>query len=251
MKVITLNTWGGRGGLPNLLAFFKKHQDVDVFCLQEVWNGGEEMVGVVAGGSPLVGVSTTLLSDIASVLPNHTHYFRPIFQDFYGVTLFIRSDHKVLEEGEIFVYKERGFFLPEEKGNHARNLQFAHIETDKGVRTVMNIHGLWNGNRKVDDPDRLKQSDNIAEFLCRLPNPYVLGGDLNLYPETESIAKIEACGTRNLVKEYNVTSTRTSLYKKEEKFADYIFVSNDIQVKDFKVLPDEVSDHAPLYLEFE
>jgi hypothetical protein len=46
----------------------------------------------------------------------------------------------------------------------------------------------------------------------------------------------------NLVKDYNVTSTRSSHYPKEEKFADYIFVSKDIEVKDFKVLPDEVND---------
>lgn len=251
MKLITLNTWGGRGGLDALLAFFKKHEDTDVFCLQEIWNGGEEMIGVTAGGSPLVGVSTTLLTDIASVLPNHTFYFRPIFQDYYGVALFVKNTISVLEEGETYVYKEKGFFVPEEKGNHARNVQYAHLATEHGIRTVMNIHGLWNGNRKIDDPDRLEQSDRIAKFLCATAHPYVLAGDFNLYPDTKSIEKIEACGTRNLVKEYNVTSTRTSLYKKDEKFADYIFTSDGITVHDFKVLPDEVSDHAPLYVEFE
>lgn len=27
MRIISLNTWGGRGGKENLLAFFKKHAD--------------------------------------------------------------------------------------------------------------------------------------------------------------------------------------------------------------------------------
>ena len=54
---------------------------------------------------------------------------------------------------------------------------------------------------------------------------------------------------RNLIKEYGITSTRTSFYEKENKFADHAFVSSDIEVVDFKVLPDEVSDHAALYLE--
>ena len=49
MKVISLNTWGGRGGLDGLLDFFTRHRDVDVFCLQEVWDGNEDMVGVVTG----------------------------------------------------------------------------------------------------------------------------------------------------------------------------------------------------------
>lgn len=251
MKVITLNTWGGRGGLENLLSFFKKHQDVDVFCLQEVWNGGEKMVGVVAGGSPLVGVSTTLLNDIAEALPDHRHFFRSYLEDFYGIATFVRKDIEVLEEGERYVYKEKGFVLPEEKGNHARSVQYVKIKTPRGERVVMNIHALWNGNRKVDDPDRLLQSDKLAEFVCEFTAPYVLAGDFNLFPDTESIKRIERCGTRNLITEYKVTSTRTSLYKKDEPYADYIFTSTGIDVKEFKVLPDVVSDHAPLFLEFE
>jgi len=35
-----------------------------------------------------------------------------------------------------------------------------------------------------------------------------------------------------------------------EKFADYALLRGEINVKDFKVLLDEVFDHSPLYLEF-
>lgn len=56
----------------------------------------------------------------------------------------------------------------------------------------------------------------------------------------------EDAGMRNLIKEYGVTSTRTSHYTKDEKFADYAFITQGIKVKDFKVLPDEFSDHTPL-----
>ena len=37
MKIIYLNTWGGRVTEP-LKKFFESNQDVDVFCLQEVWH---------------------------------------------------------------------------------------------------------------------------------------------------------------------------------------------------------------------
>jgi endonuclease/exonuclease/phosphatase family metal-dependent hydrolase len=60
---------------------------------------------------------------------------------------------------------------------------------------------------------------------------------------------IEQTGLINLIKKYNITSTRTSIYTKPDKYADYVLVSPNIEVIDFKVLPDEVSDHAPLYLE--
>ena len=37
MKIITLNTWGGRAGEERLLDFFNTHKDdTDIFCLQEI-----------------------------------------------------------------------------------------------------------------------------------------------------------------------------------------------------------------------
>ena len=56
---------------------------------------------------------------------------------------------------------------------------------------------------------------------------------------------------RNLTREYAVTSTRSSHYSKNGKFADYIFTSADVRVLDFHVLEDEVSDHLPLLLEID
>ena len=76
-------------------------------------------------------------------------------------------------------------------------------------------------------------------------------GDFNLLPDTESIKILESSGLRSLIKEYNITSTRTSFYTKPAKYADYILVTPGIEVKDFKVLTDEVSDHSPLFLEIE
>ena len=55
---------------------------------------------------------------------------------------------------------------------------------------------------------------------------------------------------RNLVSEFNITSTRTPLYDKAEPYADYVFVSSGVEVNVFSVLDAVVSDHAPLYLEF-
>ena len=51
--------------------------------------------------------------------------------------------------------------------------------------------------------------------------------------------------------ESGVTSTRTRLYARPEKLADYVLVSDGVAVRDFRVLPDEVSDHAPLMLGFD
>jgi exonuclease III len=250
MKLISLNVWGGVAGKEKLLDFFKSHNDVDIFCLQEVWNGGHEMIGRKAGGRPLSEIAHWLLTDISATLKDHAVYFRPQFKDYFGLTMFIKKNIVVRKEGELFVYKDRGYFSEEDIGNHSRNIQYVSIDSNDGVRAVAHVHGLWNGQGKGDSPDRLLQSDNIVRFLNSVGSPYIFCGDLNLLPETESLKKIEAVGMRNLIAEFGITSTRSSLYTKPLRFADYMFVSNGIEVKDFKVLPDEVSDHLALYLEF-
>lgn len=83
----------------------------------------------------------------------------------------------------------------------------------------------------------------------------VLCGDFNLLPQTKSIAMLEG-RMRNLIKEYNIKTTRSKLNPyhgtpTEQHFADYVFVSEDIKVLDFKVPEAEVSDHLPMILEFE
>ena len=94
----------------------------------------------------------------------------------------------------------------------------------------------------------INQSKAISDFVLKQGGDIILCGDFNLLPDTESIAILEKFDLKNLIKEYDIKSTRTSLYKKPLQFADYVFVSKGINVLDFKVLPDEVSDHSPLFL---
>ncbi len=254
MKLISLNTWGGRAGLEGLLAFIQKHRDADIFCFQEMWNGGEDFFGRPEGQKIIVdeqGVHPRLLQDIEKILPEHQSFFRPHYYDFYGLGLCIKRTLPLVEEGELFVYKERGYVHAERYGNHARNIQYVTFGTARGKRTVINFHGLWNGGGKTDTEDRLRQSDNIIAFIKTIGHPVILCGDFNLLPETQSIKKLEAAGLRNLIIEYGVTSTRTKLYTKEHRFADYVMVSEGITVTDFRVLPDEVSDHNAMLVEFE
>ena len=42
-----------------------------------------------------------------------------------------------------------------------------------------------------------------------------------------------------------------SLLKNRPEIVDYVIVSPEVEVENFKVLNEEVSDHLPLYLEFE
>jgi len=254
MRLISLNTWGGRAGKDKLLAFFESHKDMDVFCLQEIWSAPyEHLEGHSAGGLSIdhSNIMVYGMQEISTLLDSHTAYFKPHHLNNYGLMMLIKKDLDVISEGDVFVYKDRGHIPEGDVGFHARNVQFATIATKNGNRSILNFHGLWNGGGKGDSEDRLLQSDRIIQFMKTLSNPYVMSGDFNLLPDTQSIKKLEDFGLRNLIKEHNITSTRTSLYPKAEKFADYTLTSKKIIIEDFKVLTDEVSDHSPLYLEFE
>jgi len=222
VKLITLNTWGGRAGKEPLLDFFRKYKDVDVFCLQE----------------------------ISEILGDHQSYFRPLVLNDYGLQMLVKNNFTVKEEGELFIYKYKGFIAEEDIGDHGRPLQYVTLDLPKGPLTIINLHGAWiKGKNKVDTEERINQSKKIVEFVSGLPNGFILCGDFNLLPNTESMAVLEKAGMRNLIKEYSITSTRTSFYEGPEKYADYIFVSKGLEVKEFKVLPEEVSDHSALLLE--
>lgn len=251
MKLISLNTWGGRAGKENLLKFFDKYRDVDIFCLQEIWAAPYEDLTYDHNGFSIDNnYSKFYIQEITDLLTTHTAYFRAQYFDYWGLMILIKKDIDIILEGDVFVHKEKNY-IPEGFGLFARNIQFATIKTPSGNRSIINFHGLWNGKGKGDSEDRLLQSDRIMEFIQTLDNPYIVAGDFNLLPDTQSIKKFEDLGLNNLIKDYNITSTGTSFYTKPEKFADYIFATKDIIIKDFRVLPDEVSDHSALYLEFE
>lgn len=253
MKVITLNTWGGLAGKEGILAFFEAYKDTtDIFCLQEIWSAPyKELEDDLVGGRRLKNDQVMVygMQEISATLPDHVGYFRPHLKEHYGLMMLVNKNILVQNEGERFVYKERGFVGEDDIGNHARNIQYADLRTDSGPLTVINLHGLWTGKGKTDTEDRILQSKNIVDFISGVKGEVILCGDFNLLPDTESIKIIEDAGLRNLIKEYGVTSTRTSHYTKPEKYADYVFVSGGVEVKDFQVLPDEVSDHNALFLE--
>jgi hypothetical protein len=149
MKVVILNTWGGRAGKESLLSFFKKYKNnVDVFCLQEMWSGTNSVHdGSIASGRKICDgkIMTHGVQDISKVLNEHVGYFRPHFLNNYGLMIFVKKDIEVLEEGDIFVHKDRADVLkiPEgDVGHHARNLQYIKINFKGLPLVITNFHGL-------------------------------------------------------------------------------------------------------------
>jgi endonuclease/exonuclease/phosphatase family metal-dependent hydrolase len=240
MQLITLNIWGGHLRDP-LLDFIGSHRDIDIFCLQEVYHNASKKIS-----NDDKKVHLNIFSDLKALLPEHHALFCPAI-DNYGIAMFLRKDIDLITDGILDIYHNPHH--PGSGPSHSRTLQWLKCLIDSQAYCILNVHGLWNGKGKADCPERILQSQKIREFLTTVESPKILCGDFNLRPDTESIKILEE-GMNNLIQMYKVDTTRTRHYGKEEKFADYIFTSPEIVVNRFEVLNDEVSDHAPLLLDF-
>ena len=251
MKLITLNIWGGQVYEP-LTGFIKEQSNfVDIFCFQEVFN---KIVGksIPLAEKYLPQARPKIYSEIQEILSGYKGYLAPA-QDQFGLATFVRENINVIETGDFFVFKERDSWVLGTANTLGRNVQYVKFKINGKDFLIANLHGIWTGKGKDDTAERIIQSEKIRDFFKNQTGAKILCGDFNLWPYTKSMAILEK-DMINLVKNYKITSTRSSLYTrfsdKKDRFADYILVSKDVRVKDFKVLPNEVSDHLPLFLEF-
>ena len=98
------------------------------------------------------------------------------------------------------------------------------------------------------------QTEGIIEFMAKRKIPRIIGGDLNVLPNTQSVLKFEKAGYRNLIKDFAISTTRNEFsWRKYPNnrlyYSDYVFVSPDVRVKSFSVPDMEISDHLPMILE--
>jgi endonuclease/exonuclease/phosphatase family metal-dependent hydrolase len=253
MKLITLNTMGGRIREP-LIEFLVRHaSDTDIFCLQELFDTNQEEIDARHPGA---NIDASIFRKISDTLPDFRGTFAEHEDDPHRMSsgVFIKRTTPAQEVEDFVVYKPS---VPVETGHaviSSRKLQHVRIQTAEGGCSIINYHGLWVNGPKTDTPERLEQSRYIMKFISEISGPKIVCGDFNILPDTESMAILEK-GMRNLIKEFDVASTRTPLYRhydnpEESNFADYILVSPDVKVTRFEVLPDVVSDHAPVLLEF-
>lgn len=254
MKLITLNIWGGKVFKP-LINFLKVHaKNTDIFCFQEVFH--TTTIKKISNKARV-----NIYKEIKNILSDFQDYYAPAQDGFdykgavtfnlsFGLAMFVKDSIHIDEHGDVFVFRARNA-RKNDNTSLGRNLEYITFKKDNSKITVFNLHGLWNGRGKTDTEDRLEQSRKIKAFMNKFSDSKkILCGDFNLLPDTKSLA-ILSDGMKNLVKDFDITSTRSKLYTKPEKFADYILVSPDVNVQHFEALQDEVSDHLPLLLEFD
>jgi len=255
MKLVFLNIWGGRMFEP-LMDFIKKESvNTDIFCLQEVF---DSRISTVFEGS-----RTDMFRKLKAALSDFEVYYEPVsgrkITDLlkkttipvrYGVAIFVRKSITVKSSGSVLIWNDSN---DKEEGD--KDFNYIRFENKEQFFTVCNVHGKAFPGHKLDTDIRLAQSKKIIDFAKQEKGKVIIGGDFNLLPQAKSITMFEEAGFKNLISEFKITSTRSELnyskFKPEERqyFADYVFVSPGVTVKNFRAPNVEISDHLPLILE--
>lgn len=265
MRIISLNAWGGKIYQPLIEYLATAH--ADVLCLQEITRSS----GVTADwleyrdGSHILPQRPNLFDDLKAVLPEHDGFFAPstrgeLFDgdravtSEFGLATFIHRSLAITGQAADFVH---GSFSPDGYGAHPR-ARNAHVfrlfdyATSRTV-TIAQLHGLRDMAGKGDTPERIAQAEALVALIGRIHrqgDPLVVCGDFNVLPESSTFEILGRLGLTDLVTSRGFEGTRTSLYPKEAKFADYMLVSADVEVTRFEVVrTPEVSDHCALMLD--
>ena len=233
IRIVSLNCWGGRVHEP--LLEFLRNVDADILCLQEMYSAPPDVPSSLilnynfSTKSPLV--HPHLFSEIQAMLWDYQAFFYPAAQGHlndsittthkvrYGLATFIRNSLPIIGEEVRFVYgtyRSAAFGNPPLPERKSQATALADL-----VRSVM------------------QQNDDI--IVC---------GDFNVLPTSVTFDILANLGLRDLVVTRGYTDTRTSYYKKNPRYADYMLASGGLQVLNFDVPTEpEVSDHRPLVLD--
>lgn len=227
MKIIFLNAW--RGQAPEIKKFILDQvPSTDIFCFQEYDNPKKDIFCL------------DYLKDDYQYFFDHQKIGK---EASYNVT-FVKNNLKVLENTTVGKEdKKIGLGI------------FTKVKTSKNnILNIVNFHGLAFPGDKQDNPDRLKQSQSIVDFLKNYSGPKIIGGDFNLDKDIRSTQIFEENGFRSLIKEFKIGNTRNQLsWQKypdnKQYFADHLFISSELKITYFAVPYIEVSDHLPLIIE--
>ncbi|MEM3839016.1 MAG: endonuclease/exonuclease/phosphatase family protein [Candidatus Micrarchaeaceae archaeon] len=244
MRLVTLNAWCGK--LPKELLNFVKEESpsTDVFCFQEVLDNKKGVQSAVFKGG-----TEDIVSQIREALPEFNGYSAIPQKNERGLATFISKKWRVEAVNEEYLLGEKDQMSGNDWSTIGINMLHTVVSNGEGsMFSIWNLHGKFVAPDKMDYPETIEQSKSVSRIIGSHQGKRILCGDLNLDPNTESIAILERIPLRNLVKEYGIKSTRTRFYELPNRFADYIMASNEIKVADFGVIEETVSDHLPLFL---
>ncbi len=244
MKIVQLNIWMGK--IEGQLERFFQNTDADVICMQEVINSEDVTLHV-----------SRLWFETSRILRANPDFKYHVYFPNWSTRIadgslqmgnFVISKIPIVSSEQFFVngeYTENIKLVQTPSNNTAVGI----VKLENGV-TVVNHHGFWR-KQPMGDEDSVKVFTKVGEVVKPYAKeaPLVMCGDLNIVFESPAFRPLDfLC---DLTHENNVETTLSG-YKFNGKVpCDHILVNDKIEVKDFKVLSDLVSDHLALEAEIE
>ncbi len=265
MRIMCLNGWGGKlhGDLLAFVASTAPH----VLCLQEVVHTPDSDKDWLTykDGDHVLPQRARFFQEVSESLPDHFAVFCPAAQGTlldgdrqitsqWGLATFVHRSLPVVAQAQKFVHKA---FSPAGFGDHPRSRNAHAIRVydfgrDRFV-SITHMHGLRDLRGKQDTPERAAQASRLLELSRFVSEPgdlQVICGDFNVEPRSETLQMLAEAGLVELVQQRGFDGTRTSHYQKPGRFADYMLINREDEVRDFQVVRQpEVSDHCPLVLD--
>lgn len=264
MRLICLNAWGGQEW--EALRDWLPTTNADILCFQEVTRAPVPSPDWLMYCDPPrreLRQRADLFADMSALLPNHIGLFQPAMRGTledeagrnvpseHGNALFHAKRLSLTHQRQDFVTGAfRQGFLPQPG---PRPFHIARLEVEGRGLWVAHLHGLYDPAGKGDTPARAAQAERLVQLITEAwdrREPLILCGDLNVRPGSKTLRAIESLGLIDQVAAHGITDTRTALYTKPERYADWVFTSPDLPIRSFTVPADPiVSDHRPLILE--
>ena len=259
-----LNGWGGK--LHQELVGYVARAQLDVLCLQEVVHSPETDKDWLTyrDGDHILPQRANFFQDVCKALPDHVATFCPAAQGVlwdgdtsipsqWGLATFVQQSFAIIGQAQGFVHK---WFSAEGYGEHPRSRGAHAIRVfdfaEQRPVSITHMHGLRDLNGKADTPERAEQARRflaLSDQITEEDDLAVLCGDFNVQPRSETLRFLQGHGFTELVTGRGFEGTRTSHYAKPGRYADYMLVNREEDVRGFEVIFDpEVSDHCPLVL---
>lgn len=269
LRVLYLNTWGGRQYGP--LISYLQTVDADVYCLQEIMSTPQMPLNALLPECDTEYFArVNLFSNIQTALPDHHGFFFPFCSGFindsqrtvepiqYGIAMFVRKTLPIIEMHLEFIYdsyrtKPDSSGRPMPRNAHIVRLWHPELACEY---VLGHMHGVWQRVGKHDTVEREEQAQRLVALLKSsfiAGEKVVFGGDFNLLPQSALFPQLAALGLYDQVTRHGVTDTCTSFYgaTKPHRRTDYLLTSPSVEIHSFDVpARPEVSDHRPIVLTF-
>lgn len=234
--------------LPKVIKLVKELQP-DILALQEATTY-----------FPYFGLEdVNILEKIQEIVPDLKHQsFAPTLKKTKGERLqqmgnAILSKHKIITK-EVFYFHTTPHWGRRWWYNQARNLLKAKIKIKDKHLFVCSTH-LSFIPFLLDTKKRLEEAEQIIKIV-KGKKPLIMGGDFNGVPSSKVVRRIKEV-LNSAAPQNQPTFSKFSFSIGGFKFKgikyqlDHVFYSQDLKIKECRVLPTKASDHFPVMVEFE